>query len=184
MDMNTEGVKKYDDYKGNQPPEPGRYHVAVASVDDSFDKHDALIVTFQVVAGDKADQKGRQLREMFFLDKETGGATDAIKRLAMVLGLIGPGERKAVDWQGAVGRSLVIGVATRKGKDRDGNEREYTGIPDWGLATWPIGDPDVEDVPIDKDFISRSAGSQPTTDTAPFSGNGQQSTGDGEWGDF
>lgn len=149
MRMNTQGKENYEDFQGNKPPIPGRYHLTVVDVDPTFEKGNFLGVTVGVVTGDHPDEKGRQLRERFWLTDD-GEATDAICRLAMVLDLIGGDEEKEVNWHDAVGKSFVGAVSKRKGKD----DKEYTNIDAYGLATWKIDHPDVEDVAVDRAFIA------------------------------
>jgi len=159
--LDASGVKSETDLKGRQAPERGIYHGIVNHADGSYDKHDAVIVDLEVLAGKPADQRGRSVRHMMFLDKE-GNYGDHHLRFAMAVGLIGPGEQKDVDWEKAVGRQLLFGVEKRAGKDKKtGEDREYTNVGNFGYDVWSVNspDPEVADVPKDEAALKLMQGS-------------------------
>lgn len=153
--MSTKGHKSESDINGRTPPEPGSYHVIVSHVDASGDQFDGIAVTFQVLAGTVEGMEGRTLNQRFYYDKETGEYQDSHVRLALASGLIEPDSEADVDWDELVGRQLVIGIEKRSGKDKEGNEKMYTNIGNFGLAVWSVKNPAVEGVPKDKAAIKK-----------------------------
>lgn len=149
MKVSAKGKEDVSDVKGGSRPEPGTYHVVVKDIDDSFTKHDALLVGLEVLAGTVKDQEGREHTEFLWLDDD-GNAKDQHVRLAMCLGLLEPGEEKEVDWEDGIGRHMIVQFVKFKKKDSD---KELTGIGDYGMAMWPIGHKDAKDVPVDKAAI-------------------------------
>jgi len=161
--LDASNVQNEGDVQGRQPPVNGVYHGVVNHVDASFDKYDAVIADLEVLAGKPdddgaGDQRGRQLRHMMFLDDE-GNYGDKHLRFALATGLIKPGEARDVDWNTAQGRQLVFGVEKRAGKSKkDGEEREYTNVSNFGLDLWSVGNPEVASVPKDEAALKMMAG--------------------------
>ena len=147
--LDASGIKTETDVKGRQPPDPGTYHGVVQFADASYEKHNAVIVDLEVLAGTPTDQKGRVLRHMAFLDEE-GNYSDRHLRLALATGIIEPGQAKDVEWQDTVGRQVIFQVERRPGKDKEGEPREYLNVAHFGLAIWSVGNPEVADVPKDE----------------------------------
>lgn len=155
--LDASNVKTEGDVKGRQPPEPGIYHGVVQYADDSQDRHSAVIVDLEVLAGKPTDQKGRVLRHMMFLE-DRGNYNDKHLRFALATGIIKPGEEKDVDWKDTEGRQLVFAVEKRPGKDKNGEEREYTNVSNFGLDLWSVGNEEVADVPKDEAAIKLMQG--------------------------
>ena len=156
------------------PPEPGSYHVIVTNVDASTQKFDGIGVTFQVLAGTVEDMEGRTLNQRFLFNKETGDYQESHVRLALAAGLIEPDSEGEVDWGDLVGRQLVIGVERRLGKDKEGNEKEYTNVGNYGLDVWSIGNAEVANVPKDKAALKRG---RELADGGGNGGGGRKSNG-------
>lgn len=143
MRMNSTGVKNENDLHGFRSPQPGRYHVVVKNVDESFTKGDWVSVEFEVLAGTIPGQEGLTHTENMFL--RDGSPTDQHVRFAIVAGILQPGVEADVNLQHAVGRQLIIGLDKRKSKKEEG--KEYTNIADYGMAMWSLTNPETADVP-------------------------------------
>lgn len=144
MLLNTEGVKSHADITGSDEPLPGRYHVGILNVDESFTKFkEAIQVDFQVLAGTVPNQEGRTHKEFF---STKGRAVDRLRKFAMVTGLIGPNERKNVEFASARGRQLIIEI-----EDQEFEGKKYRRMTFMGM--WPIGDESVKDVPVNAKAI-------------------------------
>lgn len=142
MRINSTGVSGENDVTGFRPPAPGRYHVVIKHVDESFQKADAVIVEFEILAGTVPGQEGMTHTERLWM--KDGNSTDQHLRFALVAGIIQPGTEAEVSFQHAVGRQMVIGLDKRKSKKDD---KEYTNIADYGMAIWGLNNPEVSDVP-------------------------------------
>lgn len=165
--MGAKNIQSEDDIQGNPRPLPGRYHVAVKHVDEKMDKFDKVIVEFEVLAGTTPGQEGRTITEFFAV---TDKALPRLQRLAVVLGLIKPGEgEKEVEFSDGVGRQLVIEVEENE-YEKDG--RTIHGVRCAYLGFWSLSNAAVADVP--KDDAARERGSK----------KADANTGDGEWSEL
>lgn len=162
MRLNSSGVNNENDVVGFRPPAPGRYHVVVKSVDESFEKIEAVIVEFEVLSGTVPGQKTLVHREAMFLQNHE--PTSQILRFALVTGLLQAGTEADVDFQHAVGRQLVIGVDKRKSKKDD---KEYTNISGYGLDMWSLNNPEVADVPRQPNPMERQQTQPPQQQIPP-----------------
>ena len=186
--IGANNVKSEDDISGYQKPLPGRYHVVVKHVDESFERFDKIVVDFEVLAGTVPDQQGRELSEFFAC---TDKAIPRLQRLALCVGLLQPGEPEAdVEFTDAVGRDLVIEVeAGEYEKVQDGKKvkKEKTALTYLGM--WSTANEAVKDVPKGK--LPPPSGSQGATTSGggggggngEASGGGAVNAGD-EWSDI
>lgn len=146
--MDASGDESYKSVGGSFVPLPaGRYHAEIVEVDESFQKHsDKVPITFEVIAGTNPGFEGRKHTERFATSE---AAMDRLKRLALVVGLLKPGEVKEVSFSQAVGASLVIEMVPHSYKsEKTGNMVETTQL---GFGTfWPLDDEEVKDVPRGK----------------------------------
>jgi hypothetical protein len=141
--LGAQQIKSEDDISGFQRPLPGRYHVVVKHVDESFEKFDKVIVDFEILAGTVPNMEGRELNEFFAC---TDKAIPRLQRLALCLGLLKPGEPdKDVEFADAVGRDLVIEVEENNYKDKAG--KEVNGVRVGYLGMWSTNNAAVADVP-------------------------------------
>jgi hypothetical protein len=186
--MGAKDVKSEDDISGFQRPLPGRNHVIVKHVDETFEKFDKVIVDFEVLAGTVPNQEGRELPEFFACTEK---AIPRLQRLALCVGLLRPGEPdRDVEFTEAVGRDLVIEVEENNYKDKTG--KEVNGVRVGYLGMWSTGNEAVADVPKGKlegsDDGGNQAATQPTTQsTAPLtlgSPPTQSSSPGGNWDDI
>jgi hypothetical protein len=141
--MNAANVKSEDDISGFQKPLPGRYHVVVKHVDESFEKFDKVLVDFEVLTGTVPDMQGRELTEFYSCTEKS---IPRLQRLALCLGLLAPGEPdKDVEFADAVGRDLVIEVEENKYPDKNG--KTIDGVRVGYLGMWSTGNEAVAEVP-------------------------------------
>jgi len=184
--MNAANVKSEDDISGFQKPLPGRYHVVVKHVDESFEKFDKVLVDFEVLAGTTPGQEGRELTEFFACTEK---AIPRLQRLALCLGLLTPGEPdKDVEFAEAVGRDLVIEIEENNYKDKTG--KEVNGVRVGYLGMWSTGNKEVADVP--KATISGGGGggngnqaaSTPPATPPATQAAAAASGGGGDWSDL
>jgi len=182
--LNAAAVKSEDDVSGFQKPLPGRYHVAVKHVDESFEKFDKVLIDFEVLAGTVPDQAGRELTEFFSVTEK---ALPRLQRLALCIGLLQPGEAdKEIDFTAAIGSQLVIEIEENKYTDRK-TGKEVEGVRVAYLGMWSLNNAAVADVPKAADVMGyetrqaaatavsqgNAATSQPATvATAAVSGKG------------
>ena len=152
--IGAQQVKSEDDISGFQRPLPGRYHVVVKHVDESFEKFDKIVVDFEVLAGTVPDQQGRELSEFFAC---TDKAIPRLQRLALCVGLLKPGQPEAdVEFTDAVGRDLVIEVEENNYKTKEG--KEVNSVRVGYLGMWSTANEAVKDVP--KGTLPEGGGSQ------------------------
>lgn len=155
MKLNTQGKKPEEIGTSDfTPPKPGRYHVAVKTVDDTFEKQPQnVVVLFEVLNGTVPGQAGTSFSEYFFIERENpqDWQIARLTRFAWACGLIGENEEKEVDFQAAAGCQLVVEVYEDEWRDKDGNEKKKIKITKKGGGMWPLGHKEVNDVPIDKD---------------------------------
>jgi len=176
--MGAKDVKSEDDISGFQRPLPGRYHVVVKHVDETFEKFDKVLIDFEILSGTVPDQQGRELTEFFACTEK---AIPRLQRLALCLGLLQPGEPdRDVEFADAVGRDLVIEVEEHNYKDKSG--KEVNGVRVGYLGMWSTGNEAVADVP--KAAVSREQATPERMTQQPTTQQPQQSaaTGGGsEW---
>jgi hypothetical protein len=185
--MGAKDVKSEDDISGFQRPLPGRYHVVVKHVDETFEKFDKVVVDFEVLAGTVPDQQGRELTEFFACTEK---AIPRLQRLALCVGLLRPGEPdRDVEFTEAVGRDLVIEVEENNYKDKSG--KEVYGVRVGYLGMWSIGNEAVADVPkgkLEDGGNGNQAATEPTTTPPPTTQQPQQAAatrgGGGDWDDI
>ena len=180
--IGANNVKSEDDISGFQRPLPGRYHVVVKHVDESFEKFDKIVVDFEVLAGTVPDQQGRELPEFFSC---TDKAIPRLQRLALCVGLLKPGQPEAdVEFTDAVGRDLVIEVEENNYKTKEG--KEVNSVRVGYLGMWSTANEAVKDVPKGK-LPEGGGGNQGATtgdggnDAAS---SGGASSGGDEWSDI
>ena len=179
--IGANNVKSEDDISGFQRPLPGRYHVVVKHVDESFEKFDKIVVDFEVLAGTVPDQQGRELPEFFAC---TDKAIPRLQRLALCVGLLKPGQPEAdVEFADAIGRDLVIEVEENNYKTKEG--KEVNSVRVGYLGMWSTANEAVKDVP--KGTLPEGGGNQGATtgdggnDAASCGG---ASSGGDEWSDI
>lgn len=153
----------------------GRYHVEVIDVDESFQKNaDKLFVTFEVLAGTIPDHVGERHTEFFSVTEQ---AMDRLKRLAMVCGLIKPGEAKDISFEDCIHASLIIEfVPNSYVSEKTGKKVETTQLAFGGF--WTEDHDDVKEVPRGK----RSP--QPTADQSadqPAATEAEAGSGTSQW---
>lgn len=144
--LNSGNVKSESEIRGAMPPLPGRYHVVVVRVDESFEHSENIIFEFRVLAGTMPGQE-QCIVAGFFKPDENG--LPKLTRLALALGLLRPGEQKDVDFADAIGRQLIIGVEEFTSKK--GNKG--ASIANFGMDTWSLANPEVADVPRDLQML-------------------------------
>ena len=182
--IGAQQVKSEDDISGYQKPLPGRYHVVVKHVDESFEKFDKVIIDFEVLAGTVPGMEGREVTEFFACSEK---ALPRLQRLALCLGLLTPGEAdKDVEFGDGVGRDLVIEVEENKYTDKQG--KEVNGVRIGYLGMWSTGNEAVADVPKGKldgggGQAASGAGGNPSTPSASTQPAKPSSGGD-EWSDI
>lgn len=141
--LGAKNVQSEDDIQGNARPLPGRYHVIVKEVDESMEKVDKIIIEFEVLAGTTPGQEGRVVTEYFAITEK---AISRLTRLALVLGLLKPGEEdRDVAFSESVGRDLVIEVEPNEYTNKDGKEVKTVRVTYLGF--WSTGNEAVADVP-------------------------------------
>ena len=142
--VGAQNVKSEDDISGFQKPLPGRYHVVVKHVDETFEKFDKIVIDFEVLAGTTPGQEGREVTEFFACTEK---AIPRLQRLALCLGLLRPGEAdRDVEFTDAVGRDLVIEVEENKYTNKT-TGKEVEGVRVGYLGMWSTGNEAVADVP-------------------------------------
>ncbi len=166
VEFEDRGEQSEDDIGGNMP-EIGRYHVDITHADESFEKSDAVIVTFRVLAGNKPGQVGRTLIEYFATSPK---ALPRLKRMAACVGALKRvDDALHVNMEDTIGRQLVIEIG----------EHEHLGkirrqITMYGM--WSLGNNEVADVPKDAEAMKVVAGVQPGVQASGAAPAPQQST--------
>lgn len=149
--LGAKNVQSEDDIQGNARPLPGRYHAIVKEVDESMEKVDKIIVEFEVLAGTTPGQEGRVVTEYFAITEK---AISRLTRLALVLGLLKPGEEERnVAFSESVGRDLVIEVEPNEYTNKDGKEVKTVRVTYLGF--WSTGNEAVADVPKDAEAVDK-----------------------------
>jgi hypothetical protein len=126
---------------------PGRFHVEIIEVDETFQKQpQKVVVDFEVLDGTVPNHAGRRHTEFFSI---SDSAMDRLKRLAMVTGLIAPGEQKEVSFNDCVGTTLVIEIVPHSYVNEQTGKKINTTQLDFG-GMWAEDHPDVKEVPRGK----------------------------------
>lgn len=147
---------------GGKMPAPGRYHVVVLDVDASFQKTPKNIpVHLEVLAGTVPGQAGMTTTEFLYYDRHDikDFAVERLGRFLWACGLIRPGEEADVQPEAAVGRQLVVELF-EDSYEKNGVAKKSMKISWIGGGVWPLGDPEVSDVPISREALATLA---PTT---------------------
>lgn len=166
VSLGAKDIQSEDDISGGNRPLPGRYHLNVKEVDETMDKFDKVIVEFEVLAGTTPGQEGRTFQEYFALTEK---AIPRLQRLAIVLGLIKPGDPETdVSFSVGIGRQLV-GEVEENDYEKDGQKKK--GVRLGYLNYWSIGNKAVDDVPLNRDALQfdtrgTAAPSQPAAPAA------------------
>ena len=173
--MGAQAVKSEDDISGFQKPLPGRYHVVVKDVDESFEKFDKIGVEFEVLAGTVPDQAGRTLSEFFSCTEKS---VPRLQRLALCVGLLQPGEAdKDVEFTEAIGHQLVIEVEDGEyEKEENGQKVKKKKTALSYLGMWRLGNAAVADVPKAADVMGRETKAAATAAASAAQPSQQQRT--------
>ena len=185
--IGAQQVKSEDDISGYQKPLPGRYHVVVKHVDESFEKFDKIVIDFEVLAGTVPGMEGREVSEFFACSEKS---LPRLQRLALCLGLLTPGEPdRDVEFSEGVGRDLVIEVEDSEyEKVEDGKKVKKKKTALTYLGMWSTANEAVKDVPKGK-LPEGGGGNQGATTGDGGGGNptaiggGAVNAGD-EWSDI
>lgn len=155
VELGAENVKNEDDIQGNARPLPGLYHVVVKDVDETFHKHEKVIIDFEVLAGTTPDQEGRVITEFFAITEK---ALPRLQRLAIVLRVLKPGEPpRSVEFGDTCGRFLVIEVEENK-YEKDG--KTIVGVRISFMGFWSMANKAVADVPKNEEAMKLDSGGQ------------------------
>jgi hypothetical protein len=161
--LGTQNVNSEDDLDNNRAL-PGQYHVAVQSVDESFEKGDKVIVEFQVLAGTTPGQTRKTITEYYSVSEK---ALPRLQRLALATGLLQPNEpEREVQLSDAEGRQLVIEVEEHSYEKKEDGKTVDTVRISW-MGMWSIGNPAVADVPKDGDALKLLPGALPGQSNPP-----------------
>lgn len=189
LDLDVQDVQSEKDFGGQfNQPKPGRYHVIVKEVDESYQTYqNKVVIEFEVKAGTVPGQEGRTLREFFATSEK---ALPRLKRLAIILGLLKGGQKKEVNFVDGIGRQLVIDVEEHQYDDREGKKVDTVRVGFFG--TYKPDDADVKDVPKDPDVLAYwdkdPAKQTPVTVSGPQTeaahASAEPAPGDDEWGDL
>lgn len=171
FELDATDVTSEKDLEGFDSVLPGRYHVMVEDVDDSFSKSESLILSFNVLAGTVPGQETKTHKEW------VGVAGKAVKRaikFAVAVNLMKPsdlGKKVNINWQEAIGRQLVIDLGEHEYEGKKRSQIEFLGFH-------AIGSDGATGVPLSGDVPSVGGGS---TASPPAGKNGKASSG---WDDI
>lgn len=179
MKLSTQGKSSHKDVTTRPPgPVPGRYHVVLQESNQiqPTGKDPQAVVEFHVLKGTTPGQEGTIHSAFLYVNDKPMNVAKLVK-LAMVVGLMGPNEDIDVDDFGAFfsrakGRQLVIEIfedrweeddpdSPTKKKPRTALKIGSTGKDKKSMGMWPIGDPDVADVPLDQAMLAAAASGPP-----------------------
>lgn len=152
FDFDASGIESAGQILGNVSP--GIYHVIVKDVDEDSDEareKQQIRIEFEILAGTVPGQAGKSRRDYF---STKGRGLERVKALAMTLGLIRPGERKAVSFKDAVGRQIILQWDTHEYQGKKSLQVPWAGF-------WSLDDPAQAEIPRDKDMIAVAAGKAP-----------------------
>jgi len=139
-----------DDVASNKKPQAGTYHALITRAEDSPEKFpDKVIMDFEILAGTLPGQEGTRLTEFF---ATTPKAIPRLTRLAMCLGLLGPQEKKNIDFAKAERQQCVIEVEDTEYTKKGASEPTKTvSISYFGF--WSVGNKAVANVPKNEKFL-------------------------------
>ena len=121
-------------------PEPGRYHVQILDADETCDKYDAILIQFEILAGNRDGQEKKTITEKFWLSEK---ARDRLHRLLLCLKIRPVG---VVDMALTVGRQMIIEIEAKPYVDKTTGE-DKVGIQVSYMGLWSVGNAEVADVP-------------------------------------
>lgn len=137
---------------------PGKYHVVVTEFTENPTKKDhtpinnaAVRVTYEILNGTDPDEKGKSGNVLFFEPKKPDDFNSK-KLTRLVVALTGnhkPGEETELTEADAVGRQMVLDLATERSEDG-----KYENLNIKYLGLYHVDDPEVRDVPKDQEYIS------------------------------
>ena len=161
VQMAATGIESEDDVQGTPTPKPGRYHAVIKEVDESYERFDKVIIEFEILGGTVPAQEGSTLSEFFSV---TPNSVPRLKRLAIVLGLLTPGEgEKDIEFAPAIGRQLVIEVEDNQ-YEKNGVTKKTRRMTFYGC--WSLDNPAVADVPKNAEAMKLHQGGT-ATDPVP-----------------
>lgn len=171
MKLGTKGKDVHELGKGGDSVPPGKYHVFIREVDDSFSKSDSnVIVEFEVLAGTIPDQRGRA-KQCWFKYEATDPKdwqVDQLSRFFWAAGVLGDDEEKEIDPKEAVGRTLIVELVEEEWQKKDANGNPYGPINKTVRVGrgcfWPVGDKEIDDVPVNETFLKEQASASPASD--------------------
>ena len=175
--MGATDVRSEDDVQGTKFPKPGRYHVVVQRVDESFEKSDKIIVTFAVLAGTLPGQEDSEITEWFSTNEK---ALPRVKRFALADCVLKPGdEEREVTFAAAKGRDLVVEVEENFYTTKGGVAKKGVRIP-W-VSFWSTQNPAVADVPKNEDALKLHGANAAAKESSSGGGDSQKPD---DWSDF
>ena len=129
MKIDLSDVTSEADLAAYDYPLAGTYHVQMDRVNDESEDGGKVVVDFEVLAGTTPEQAGKFHREYFSTNE---AAMKRLDKLALVAGLIRPGQRGEVDFQQIVGRQLIIELVDHE-YEKDGEKRTAVQISFLGM---------------------------------------------------
>ena len=159
FDADCTNVNSVDDLQKNHPA-AGKYHVLIKNVDtDRKGVKDKIIIKYEVITGTMPGQEGKEKEEWYSTDTDMGRRQ--LTHIAMILGLIRPGEKKLIDFEKAIGEMVIIEFVLTEGKPGTKNAgKKFLNVGKFGFGIWPIGHEDVKDIPVDHGFVARRNGAR------------------------
>lgn len=149
--------KRPEEITGFEALPEGRYHTIVTDVQAGKEtkngkRYDQL--TLQVLAGEKSGQENKKIWQSLFYKEENGlwVEGDAHVRYAWAAGLLKPGQTLDLRPEDFGGTQFIIQVM-----ETEYNGKKTTQIGNFGFDVWPVGHPDVANVPLGK-FQSAGVG--------------------------
>jgi hypothetical protein len=177
--VGASAVKTTDDLQGFDQVKPGRYHVMVNAVDDSFEKSDkSIIVDFEILAGTNPSEVNKTIKEYIAVSDE------AVKRpvkFALATGLMQEsdlGKDLDIDFQKAINRQCVVDVeeheftSNRTGKQVKGSRISFLGFH-------KLGSEDAKGVPLDAEAVKMAGGISIAGQNGGKGANGNGAAGNG-----
>ena len=168
MKIDLSDVTSEADLAAHDYPLAGTYHTRVDRANDDSEDSGKVIVDFEVLAGTTPEQKGKYHREYFATSE---AAMKRLNKLALVTGLIQPGQTTEVVFGNAVGRELVIELIDHD-YEKDGEKRTAVQISFLGMHS--LTNKKFADVPRGKSL-------KPTADVQ---GNEGAVVNDDDFGDL
>ncbi len=184
--MGANNVQSEDDIQGSSRPLPGQYHAIVKEAKETeFKKKndeyaDVVEFEFECVAGTTPGQENTVLSERFWLSEK---AMPRLQRMAIVLGLLKPGEEeKDIEFSDAIGRELIIEVEGGT-YEKDGKTVEKVDLAYMGF--WSMKNEAVKDVPTNAEVSKLIAsGEAPQSPASEPAGTSAGSGNDDKWADL